>query len=732
MAYWQPNGLTSINTGTSPNDGSGDDIRTSFIKVDNNFSNVSQFLAGTSVDFLNSNIAFNLTASSANVANLTIGNVVGVSTFTSNISMYANIVPAIAGQYDLGSASKPFRNLYVQTTVSSTQIAASSDAGLLLIHANVGAPVDVGIVGNVTDVGSGGANSYAFFGYQYATDNFVYKISPTNATLGNSIVYNGVYGNVQFGSGLLSNTTQSTSTLTGALVVAGGAGVAKDMYVGGTIYSNGYPAVTLGTTGIGAIYNGSGSLFTGNTVFASQTQSISTTTGAVVVIGGVGVGGNVTATNVNGALYGPYYGTAQTAAQPNITSLGTLTSLAVSGAVSAGSVQTTSIGVTNITATGNVNVSTINGLIGLQVTGNTTSTGFVGNFYGTNQTAAQPNITSVGTLTGLNITGNTASTNTLYARGIYDNGIRVVSTSAGAGNLTISGNGINLTPIGPGAITAGSSSAVPVITTDAFGRIVSLTTTGVATTLSLASFGSGVGSGTVALASQTLNIAPSYGIGTTISGQSLTIYNTGVTFLTGGTDTSLSGNTGNVTVNSTSTLASVTGRGATTSTALTLNGQVNMGASIIPTANVSYNLGSSTAWWNNIYGTAIHAQYADLAENYASDADYEPGTVVVFGGDAEITTTTKFADVSVAGAISTNPAYLMNDSFEGLPVALRGRVPVKVIGPVQKGDLLVSAGQNPGYATSVGKSTEYPLAVFAKAIETNTEEGTKVITAVIL
>jgi hypothetical protein len=106
--------------------------------------------------------------------------------------------------------------------------------------------------------------------------------------------------------------------------------------------------------------------------------------------------------------------------------------------------------------------------------------------------------------------------------------------------------------------------------------------------------------------------------------------------------------------------------------------------------------------------------------------------VVVFGGEAEITTTTKFADVSVAGAISTNPAYLMNSSEEGLPVALRGRIPVKVIGPVYKGDLLVTAGENPGFAVSIGRNIDHPLAVFAKSIETNTEEGVKLITAVIL
>jgi hypothetical protein len=166
-----------------------------------------------------------------------------------------------------------------------------------------------------------------------------------------------------------------------------------------------------------------------------------------------------------------------------------------------------------------------------------------------------------------------------------------------------------------------------------------------------------------------------------------------------------------------------------TLTGLTVSG------SIVPNANVTYNVGSSTAWFNTFYGTSTHAQYADLAENYQGDADYEPGTVVVFGGDAEITTTTQFADVRIAGAISTNPAHLMNGGLQGPgvgAVALRGRIPVKVIGPVSKGDLLVTAGANPGYAISIGRSTDYPLAVFAKAIETNTAEGVKVIEAVIL
>lgn len=157
---------------------------------------------------------------------------------------------------------------------------------------------------------------------------------------------------------------------------------------------------------------------------------------------------------------------------------------------------------------------------------------------------------------------------------------------------------------------------------------------------------------------------------------------------------------------------------------------------ILPTANITSNIGSPTSWFSNIHattfrGTSVTAQYADLAELYRADANYEPGTVVVFGGDAEITVTSDFADHRVAGVISTNPAYLMNSAVDGLPVALRGRVPVRVIGPVAKGDLLVTS-TTPGYAQSVGSDTGYGLRIFAKALEINPSNKTKIIEAVIL
>jgi hypothetical protein len=154
---------------------------------------------------------------------------------------------------------------------------------------------------------------------------------------------------------------------------------------------------------------------------------------------------------------------------------------------------------------------------------------------------------------------------------------------------------------------------------------------------------------------------------------------------------------------------------------------------IIPSANLvaTNNIGSDAAWWNAFYGKSVQAQYADLAEKYLADAEYQPGTVVVFGGDQEITTTNTFADVRVAGVISSDPAYLMNAAATGLPVALRGRVPVQVLGAVSKGDLLVTSTQA-GFAQSVGQNNSYGQAVFAKSLTTDGSNGSKIIEAVII
>lgn len=134
---------------------------------------------------------------------------------------------------------------------------------------------------------------------------------------------------------------------------------------------------------------------------------------------------------------------------------------------------------------------------------------------------------------------------------------------------------------------------------------------------------------------------------------------------------------------------------------------------------------------NYFIGIATQAQFADLAEKYLSDKHYDVGTVVIFGGTQEITTTNIKGDHRVAGVISGEPAYLMNNASHGQPVALRGKVPVKVIGKVAKGDLLICSAV-PGYAMSVGSDKSHGISIFAKSIEDKTNFDNGIVTAVIL
>ena len=147
----------------------------------------------------------------------------------------------------------------------------------------------------------------------------------------------------------------------------------------------------------------------------------------------------------------------------------------------------------------------------------------------------------------------------------------------------------------------------------------------------------------------------------------------------------------------------------------------------MPAANLTYNLGSTVTWWNVIYGKSVQAQYADLAENYAPDLDYTAGTVVVFGGTNEITTTTISHDPRVAGVISTNPAYLMNAVARNyLPVALTGRVPCFVRGPVEKGTVLTTSSV-PGVAMALDQKHFVPGCVIGKSLQAIEDESVQTI-----
>lgn len=167
---------------------------------------------------------------------------------------------------------------------------------------------------------------------------------------------------------------------------------------------------------------------------------------------------------------------------------------------------------------------------------------------------------------------------------------------------------------------------------------------------------------------------------------------------------------------------------ATTATLGTVTvGSLTDGTATLTGGDLS-GLGTVTA--TTFDGTATSAQYADLAEIYVTDQDYEPGTVVKIGGSAEITQTTTAMDTEVFGVISTDPAYLMNSKEQGAPVAMTGRVPVKIVGKIQKGERLVSSDL-PGYAMGLGDMPYDARAVIGRSLVTKESDGESVIEAVI-
>jgi hypothetical protein len=435
-------------------------------------------------------------------------------------------------------------------------------------------------------------------------------------------------------------------------------------------------------------------------------------------------------------------GTVTTAAQPNITSVGTLSSLAVTGNTTSGNfvgtlngsgANVTSISATNISSgtldqlrlanasltvngttialggSGTVTATATNaltigtGLGGTSYNGGTavtiTNTGVTSIVAGTNisvsgatgavtvnvtgtvpsattaatvTTAAQPNITSVGTLTALSVgTGNVTAGNLLLSGAIVDSAQLDLQTSAANANIV-------LTPNGTGNVNIGRMSASGNITAAAY-------------------YGSGAGLTAIPGANVT-GAVPSATSATT-AGTVTTAAQGNITSV--GTLTSLAVS-GTLTVGSSGGLTSIVKAGTT--------GVGNIGA----VGNV----------FNTVFAKATSAQYADLAEMYCADADYEPGTVLVFGGDQEVTIANVPGDTRIAGVVSTNPAHLMNSTREchcAVALALTGRVPTMVLGPVTKGDMMVSAG----YGRAMACATPALGSVIGKALEDFTgEQGT--------
>ena len=360
-----------------------------------------------------------------------------------------------------------------------------------------------------------------------------------------------------------------------------------------------------------------------------------------------------------------FTGSLATAAQPNVTSLGTLTGLGVNGTITASAI-TANTGVFAGDAGGLSNV------VGANVTGSVPSA--------TSATTvtqpAQANITSVGTLSGLTVTATITGS---------------VSGSAATASLATF------------ATTANAVAGANVSGTVASATLATFATT--ANAVAGANVSGTVASASLATFATTANAVAGANVSGTVS--SATSATSATTATTAGTVTTAA----QPNITSTGTLTSLTVSGLLD----VLSGSLK--ADELTTGAVG-TPGSITGNWTLTAGSKLESTYADLAEYYNGEEDYESGTVVCFGGSKEIHVSDVKCSTRVAGVVSTNPAYIMNQSQTGIPVAvaLQGRVPCKVTGKCEKGDLMVHDGQGGATAWYHVATIMQPGVVIGKAI----------------
>ena len=229
--------------------------------------------------------------------------------------------------------------------------------------------------------------------------------------------------------------------------------------------------------------------------------------------------------------------------------------------------------------------------------------------------------------------------------------------------------------------------------------------------------------------------------GNLIATDSTTAYNASTKVFTGSFVGNITGNlTGSITGSSTSatTLAGVSAAEAATASTIPIRNSLLVGATYrvtsVATASdtIPVRNGSGDIFAVKFRGTATAAEYADLAEKYLPDStSYGIGTVVSIGGDKEVTAC-KNGDRAI-GAVSGKPAFMMNSQLEnGIYIALKGRVPMKVIGAVKKGDRLIAADGGRATVCKDLSMIHSQINCFAISLEHNSNENEKIVEALVL
>lgn len=693
----------NIDFGSFPNDPDADAIRTAFQKVQNNFSELYQiqYLTGVSQVIPGAGLQVDNTT-----GNVTITNRVPNVTIQTQpgLSIGVTAIPAgVANSATITSGSTPFV-LGFSNSVSIANLTATSNLhGTFNVASNaqpnitsVGNLINLSVVGNVnannfngnsivvsslqaTNISCPGANTQLLLnntGNIGSSANLTFNgnllnltgqliasntISAVGNVIGNNFVGNRfINGSSNIQVKLNNDIVLTSNNLSTVTVTSVGANISG--YANITGFAN---VGNLGTNGfITALGNITGNTFFGNGLInGSSNIDINLNSNVTITSNGISTL-NITSAGANVTGYANISGNA------NVGNLGT-TILTAAGNVTGQNLLTSG----NASATGNVIANNIN-------VGNILSAG--GNIIGANANingllTATGNIRGANLLTGGlissvgNITGANLSATNIFANGqINTNGS--ISTQGNVTGSNIIGNGSQLTSL-TGANVTGQVANANV------SFFANITSTDNANALNYVTFVNTTTGNANLIADSTLNYNPNSKV---------------------------------LTANALSVVANIAAGN------IILTGGANTANSFIRTRNITTGAntttGNITGNWSLTAGSLFVATYADLAEYYAADEKIEPGTVVMFGGENEIQVCNLQNSTKVAGVVSTEPAYVMNGMLKGdfpTMVALQGRVPVKVTGKIEKGDMLVSAGNgcamsnpSPNVGTVIGKSLE--------------------------
>jgi hypothetical protein len=713
-------------------------------------NNITSATGITALGTITSLAATTLAATNFSSGNVNFTNATSGTVSTANVSLYESVTatttnathyPVLsgittgntAGFTASGLTFNPSTNVLAATTVSATTLtgtlSTAAQTNITSVGTLTGLTVNAQFSGNTAHADSDPGNYDGGQIIAFANQNNITGVSfsPTDRrilTMGIGPVRrpflrtgSGVPFELQTGNVIIASTTTSASTTTGALVVAGGVGIAGRVTAGNIVTTNGVYWAN------GAAYSSGGgggiTYTTSNTAPSSPSagnfwyepatdikyqyindgtssywvdQSYPTSFGNLTVANTLTVNGSIvgTATNANYSL------AANVAIYESVTATTTNATFypMLSGITTGNTASFTSSSLVYNPSTGNLVVasttastSTTTGALvvsgGVGISGNIVTAGTANKFTGcvaigsSNPThklqisadGYNTRISDSTNVTGYNIGRNTtdgllyfygdqATYNGYVFSGADGERVKISST----GNLVINATTTSTTTTTGALVVKGGAGVAGTMTVG--GTITGKTNTGGVAAVSN-------DAGTMSIRGDNTNAAV------------ISFHRPSVYAINMGLDTDNVFKIGGW--SATANCFQLTGAGA-----LTLTGGITTTGNIVPSANLTYNLGSTTAWWNNVYGVSVQAKYADLAEHYTADDLYGPGTVVVFGGAKEITVSNISHDPRVAGVISTNPAYLMNAANAGLPVALTGRVPCQVQGPVAKGDRLVN------------------------------------------